>query len=295
MIDYDIRSWPNILFRARGSVIPRTLPNVGIAVAISVVAVLLYEHRGFKIPAVAHTLVGVALGLLLVFRTNTSYDRYWEGRKLLGSMVNRTRDLARQVANYITTEQRRAEIAKLIPAFYWLATQTLRRDTTLGRAEPLLTAEQRTRLEGVANRAPLIARWIGDRLRTEAQEGRLSENRLMLMDSNLTGFNDYIGGSERILKTPVPFAYAQHIKMFLMLFCFSVPFAVAEQMGWATPVAIGLLALALFGIDAIGVEIEDPFGDDPNDLPVEAIGEGIEKAVREIVAEDRAEVLRKAS
>lgn len=284
MIDYDGRKWLPILFRMRGSVIPRLMPRVIVTTALGVAAVLLLESRNFKIPSVAHALVGVALGLLLVFRTNASYDRYWEGRKLLGFIVNRTRDLARQTAIYIQDAEARAALAKLVPAFYWVASQTLRRDSSLGeQATRLLTGTQRAALDGITFRAPVITGWIGERLRDEAAAGRLTEQRLQLFDANLTALNDALGGAERILRTPIPFAYAQHIKIFVVLFCFSAPFAMAEVMGWATPAAVAFLALALFGIDEIGVEIEDPFGDDPNDLPLGAIGTGIEKAVGEIV------------
>ena len=232
----------------------------------------------------AHTLVGVALGLLLVFRTNASYDRYWEGRRLVGFMVNRTRDLARQVASYVEDPDARAAIARYIPAFYWASAQTLRKRAELGPLEAHLTADERRALAGVTHRGPVITEWIGRRLRGEAAAGRLSEQRLQAMDANLTAFNDALGGAERILKTPIPFAYAQHIKIFVVLFCFTAPFAMADAMGWVTPPAVALLALALFGVDEIGVEIEEPFGDDPNDLPLDAIGQGIEKAVGEIVA-----------
>jgi len=283
MIDYDGRSWLPILFRMRGSVIPRLVPRIVVATGLGVIAVLLLETRNFKIPSVAHALVGVALGLLLVFRTNASYDRYWEGRKLLGFIVNRTRDLARQTGAYVVNPEARAALARFVPAFYWLAAQTLRRDPSLGEAERLLTEPQRKALEGVTFRAPVVAAWISERLREEVAAGRLSEQRLQLFDANLTALNDALGGAERILRTPIPFAYAQHIKIFVVLFCFSAPFVMADVMGWATPAAVAFLALALFGIDEIGVEIEDPFGDDPNDLPLGAIGDGIERAVGEIV------------
>ncbi len=283
MIEYDGRAWIPILVRMRGSVIPRLMPRVLVTAALGVVAVLLLHRNDFKIPGNAHTLVGVALGLLLVFRTNASYDRYWEGRRLLGFMVNRTRDLARQAGAYISDPEARAALRRLIPAFYWAAAQTLRRSDSLGQAERLLTAEERAALTGCTYRGPVITRWIADRLRAEAAAGRLSDHRLQMLDANLTSFNDSLGGAERILRTPIPFAYAQHIKIFVVLFCFSAPFVLAEVMGWATPAACGLLALALFGIDEIGVEIEDPFGDDPNDLPLDAIGTGIEKAVGELI------------
>jgi len=284
MIEYDGRAWPSLLFHMRGSVIPRLVPRVLVTTALGVVAVLLLHRNNFRIPGNAHTLVGVALGLLLVFRTNASYDRYWEGRRLLGFMVNRTRDLARQVGAYVHDAEARAALGRLIPAFYWLAAQTLRKQPSLGNAERLLTDEERAALAGATFRAPVVTKWISDRLRAEAAAGRLPDARLQLLDANLTSLNDAMGGAERILRTPIPFAYAQHIKIFVVLFCFSAPFVLAEVMGWATPAACGLLALALFGIDEIGVEIEDPFGDDPNDLPLDAIGAGIEKAVAEIIA-----------
>jgi ion channel-forming bestrophin family protein len=284
MIEYDGRAWLPLLVRMRGSVIPRLVPRVLVTAALGVVAVLLLQRNNFKIPGNAHTLVGVALGLLLVFRTNASYDRYWEGRRLLGFMVNRTRDLARQAGAYLTDPDARAALSRLIPAFYWIAAQTLRKEPALGNAERLLTPEERTALAAATFRAPLVTRWISDRLRAEAAAGRLSDIRLQLFDGNLTSLNDALGGAERILRTPIPFAYAQHIKIFVVLFCFSAPFVLADVMGWATPAACGLLALALFGIDEIGVEIEDPFGDDPNDLPLDAIGAGIEQAVAELTA-----------
>jgi ion channel-forming bestrophin family protein len=282
MIEYDGRAWLPILIRMRGSVIPRLMPRVLATTALGVVAVLVLQRNDFKIPGNAHTLVGVALGLLLVFRTNASYDRYWEGRRLLGSITNRARDLARQVGAYVEDAEARAALCRLIPAFYWVAAQTLRKAASLGNAERLLTADEQAAIAGATFRAPLVTKWISARLRAEAAAGRLSEARLQAFDGNLTALNDALGGAERILRTPIPFAYAQHIKIFVVLFCFSAPFVLAEVMGWATPVACGLLALALFGIDEIGVEIEDPFGDDPNDLPLDAIGTGIEKAVTEI-------------
>ena len=103
------------------------------------------------------------------------------------------------------------------------------------------------------------------------------------MDGNLSLFNDYVGGCERIAKTPLPLAYAQHTKLLVTLFCLTAPFALSDSLGWLTPVGAGVLAFALFGVDEIGVEIEDPFGHDPNDLPLEAVAATIEGDTRELV------------
>jgi ion channel-forming bestrophin family protein len=289
MIDYENRRWLRILFQLRGSVLPGLLPRILFVAAIGALAAFLLDTRGFKIPAIAHTLVGVALGLLLVFRTNTSYDRYWEGRRLLGTMVNRCRDLARQVVAYLAVDgeaarAERARVVRLTAAFYALVRQHLRGERALEELGEQLTAEERAQLAAVACRPIHAAAWISEALSRAAAAGRLSEQRLQLMDANLTALLDSLGGCERILRTPIPFAYAQHIKTFLFLFLASAPFAMVEAMRWFTPAAAAVLAFALFGIEEIGVEIEDPFGTDPNDLPLDRIGETIARDTRALLA-----------
>jgi len=287
VIEYDGKRWVALVLRLDGSVLPRLLPRVLFTAAIGAGAVWLHDARGAKVPPIAHTLIGVALGLLLVFRTNASYDRYWEGRKLLGGMVNRSRDLVRQVVTFVGDAELRARLRRHVAAFYALAALTLRKERDLGAVRDLLTDEEKLRLEPYTHRAPVISAWISQALVREADAGRLTEQRLLAMDQNLTAMHDALGGAERIMRTPIPFAYAQHIKTFVLLFCFTAPFAMADSMRWFTPLSAGLLAFALFGIDEIGVEIEDPFGDDPNDLPLDTIGAGIEKATAEILDDAR--------
>ncbi|MGZ3451161.1 MAG: bestrophin family protein [Polyangiales bacterium] len=279
MIEYDGRNWLRIVFRLDGSVLPRLLPRVLASGAIGGLAAWLFIERGVKFPPLAHTLIGVALGLLLVFRTNASYDRYWEGRRLLGFLVNRTRDLARQIVAYVDDAKEREELRRMVSAFYALSAMTLRRERDLGTLGDRLTREERAALEPRTHRAPILAAMITARLAKVVQ----NPTHLLAMEQNLTSLNDSLGGAERIMRTPIPFAYAQHIKTFVALFCFTAPFVMAESMRWYTPVAAAVLAFALFGIDEIGVEIEDPFGHDANDLPLDAIGAGIEAATTEIV------------
>ena len=277
MIEYEGRDWLGIILRRGGSVLPRLLPRITLAAATGALAAWLYVSLGARVPTVAHTLIGVALGLLLVFRTNASYDRYWEGRKLLGAMVNRCRDLARQLGGWIADDAARRELIRQVGLYYALVAMTLRRERDLTALGARVTDDERARLAPLTHRAPVVLAWIGARAASH-----LSESRLFAVDQNLTALNDALGGAERILKTPIPFAYAQHIKTFVLLFVFTAPFAMAETMRWWTPVASALLAFALLGIDEIGVEIEDPFGYDDNDLPLDAIGAGIEAAIGEI-------------
>jgi ion channel-forming bestrophin family protein len=288
MVEYDPKSWLHLIFRWRGSVYSRLLFKVGISAGLGIVAALLNETYSFKLPNSAHALVGVALGLLLVFRTNASYDRWWEGRKLLGAMVNRSRDLTRQFATLLPAH--RADDARVltrhVTLFYQLAALGLRLDRDLQPLvnKGLLLDSEKLALESVGARGPVVLGWISARVARLAKEGDLSELRLMGIDVNITSLQDSLGACERIAKTPLPFAYAQHLKALVTLFVLTAPFVLVDPMKWNTPLAMAALAFALFGIDEIGIEIEDPFGHDDNDLPIEKIGEGIIAATGDVLA-----------
>jgi putative membrane protein len=249
MIDYDTKAWYAIVFQLRGSVMPRLIPRVILVAGAGALAAWIYSLSKFHVTPLAHTLIGAALGLLLVFRTNASYDRYWEGRKKLGMIVNRCRDLARQFASWVPDESDRDELRRHVVAMAALINQTLRRERDMAQLGERLTEDERRALEPVGPRHTLAAHWISSRLTRLAAASVLSEHRLQSMDANLTQIIDELGGAERIMKTPVPFAYAQHIKMFTVLFCFTVPFVMTDALGWYTPIAAALLGFALFGID----------------------------------------------
>jgi putative membrane protein len=281
VIHYETKSWVSILLRLRGTVLPRVVLRTFLVVAVAFVVTYVHQEgiRHLATPDVVHTTVGVALGLLLVFRTNASYDRYWEGRKLLGALVNASRDLARQTASYLapTATAEREAAARYLRALYVTIRHYLRHERESPELDELLTAEERRQL--AATRAPplRVARLLSDVYAREAAAGRLSEERLHAIDLNITRIIDQWGGAERILKTPVPFAYAHHIKLFLILWVFTVPLALLATLGWLTPLGAGLVAFSMFGIDEIGVEIEDPFGYDANDLPLDDIGRTLDE------------------
>jgi len=286
VIEYDARRWVRVIFQRRGSIAPRLLGRTLFSSLLGIAAVEVDQRMHFALSPIAHTMIGAALGLLLVFRTNASYDRYWEGRRLIGGIISRSRDLARQLAAFlpgVANEADRRRMRGWIESFYWLATQTLRNETRL-EAVASLSASERESLKESGARPYVVATWIAIELARLTSEGKLSEQRLRSMDANLSGLIDSLTGCERILRTPVPFAYAQHIKTFVVLFCFTAPFTMSDAMGWLTPIASGLLAFALMGIDEIGVEIEDPFGTDANDLPLDVIGERIGRDTREVLA-----------
>jgi putative membrane protein len=273
MIDYDANTWATMPLRWHGSVLPRLLPRVVVAALVGTGAEILRARTGYALPPMMHTLLGVALGLLLGFRTNASYDRFWEGRRLLGMYVNRTRDLGRQIVSYVEGPQgvrHRAALFRLINLGYAMLVQSLRAEDDLTGVA--LEAQERDALASCKSRPTLVHAWLGRAFMAAVHDGALSEMRLVPIETNLTSLADSWGAAERIARTPIPFAYAQHIKTFLIVFTFTAPFALVDSMKWLTPLASALVAFALFGIDEIGVEIEQPFGRDPNDLPLERIG-----------------------
>lgn len=283
MIDYDARSWIRTTFAVRGTVLPRLFVRVVAVAALGVVAVAVQQRSHAKLPTLPHTLIGAALGLLLVFRTNASYDRWWEGRKLLGALVNRTRDVARQIATFTRDEEATRAVQRRLVAFYVLGMQGVRREKRVEVVRTLLRPDELAALE----KADAIALWAHLFLSREVEGlrrgGKLTAEQHQLVDANVTALVDYLGGCERIARTPVPFAYAQHIKLFVAIFCGTAPFVMADALGWLTAPVSAVLAFALLGIDEIGVEIEEPFGHDANDLPVDAIGDRIAANTDEIV------------
>ena len=289
MIDYDPKEWLGIAFRVHGTIAPRLVGRTLFVALVGVAAAYAYQQHSFKIPAITHTLIGLALGLLLVFRTNASYDRFWEGRKLLGSMVNRTRDFARQLAAFlpdpdeVTTARMRAA-RRYVVLFYALGMQGLRGERDLAPLKALVAPGDTAWLEASKARGPVALARASRELQSLRTEGKLTEIQVMLLDGNLTSLMDSLGACERIVRTPIPLAYAQHIKILVLLFCATIPFAMVDAMKWATPVASGILAYALFGIDEIGVEIEDPFGYDANDLPIDRIQDVIDGSTADIIA-----------
>jgi putative membrane protein len=288
MINYDPHHWSSHFFDIRGSMVREIIGRVGICVLWSagVTAFHIYVHP-LGVPSTVHSLVGVALGLLLVFRTNSSYDRFWEGRKLWGSIVNECRNLARGARVLLKHDpQLMREVVRWTAAFPYSAMHGLRDRDGLGQAAALLP-ETEVASALAANHTPLeVATRITSLLAEARDRGKISDYVLMSLDENVQLLIDYIGGCERIHRTPIPFAYMVHLRRALMLYCFTLPFALVKEFGWGTVLDTFLVTYVFFGIEEIGVEIEDPFGEDANDLPLDDICRMIERNVMSLVGDD---------
>jgi putative membrane protein len=286
MIDYNAHDWRSHLFDIKGSMVRQIFYRVLSSGIWAFTVLYLYKFQGWQIAVSdkAHLLVGTALGLLLVFRTNASYDRFWEGRKMWGSIINETRNLGRSISVYlaVSPELVKRGIGWAI-AFPYATMYYLRANKGLGSSIDLLPPDEvRTALE--SNQLPLaVSRRLSEVFAEARKRGLISDYLQMTLDQNAQLLIDYMGACERIHRTPLPFAYVVHLRRALILFCYTLPFALLETFGWLMPVVTLVVTYIFLGIEEIGVEIEDPFGYDDNDLPLERFCQTIETNLRGVL------------
>lgn len=288
-IDWKKRNWFKVAVRMQGSVIPTILPRVILCSAFGFFISIIHQF-GFSVswPVLSGIIPSVVLSLLLVFRTNTAYERFWEGRKAWGTLVNTVRNLARQLWGSIAEnepEDRKAKIQtlRLLVAFA-VATKLHLRGEGLNSEIEALMSKERYQLLQKMNHPPLeIAFWISDYLQYQHEMDNLNTYQLSAMLKLLDLMVDVLGTCERILKTPIPLAYAIHLKQLLLIYCLSLPFQMVDELNWLTGLVVGVISFAVFGIEEIGIEIENPFGYDPNDLPLDAICTTMQRNIEDLI------------
>jgi len=228
-------------------------------------------------PILGAIVPSIVLGLLLVFRTNTAYDRFWEGRLLWGTLNNNIRNLSRQIWVNVAEENpddrmQKIAIVRLLVAFA-IATKLHLREESIDNAElqEIMPSSKYFQLKNLRNPPLEIAFWIGDYLQQQYRHNCINAHQLETMQNLLNSMVDALGGCERILRTPMPLAYAIHLKQLLLIYCLLLPFQLVHSLHWLTGLVVGLISFTLLGIEEIGIEIENPFGYDANDLPLDKI------------------------
>jgi putative membrane protein len=282
--------WVQLAFQLKGSVIPSIVDRV-VLCGLFGVFISTIHFFGFHVskPIFGTVIPSIVLGLLLVFRTNTAYERFWEGRKCWGNLVNNTRNLARQILISIKEigpqdRAKKISVLRLVLAFAVATKLHLRGEPVNAELEELMSSEQYIKLKTM-NHPPLeIAFWIGDYLQHQAARQKLDPYYLPTIQGLLNNLVDNLGSCERILKTPIPLAYAIHLKQLLLLYCLLLPFQLIEELGWLTGPTVALVSFTLFGIEAIGIEIENPFGYDANDLPLDAICATMQRNIEDLIS-----------
>ncbi len=232
--------------------------------------------RGLPVdqPILAGLIPSVVLGLLLVFRTNTAYDRFWEGRKLWGVMIHNCRVLSRNISFFIptkTAEEKQTKWAsiRLVGTLLSVIKCHQRKKGLTPEVQTRLTDEQFLELKPVQHKPLRVSHWLADYFQKMYDTDRINYRLFIELNQSLNSILDAMAGCERIDSTPLPKAYSIHLKHLLLIYCLSLPFTLVAELYWLSVPAVGVITFALLGIEEIGLEIENPFGNDPNDLPLE--------------------------
>ena len=234
MIYYDPHKWSDHFFDVRGSLVKEIAFRVAVCVLWSAGVVGFYNqgHPGLAIPSTLHALVGLALGLLLVFRTNSSYDRFWEGRKLWGGIVNQSRNLIRSASVHLSAHPRLLhDLTRWTALYPWVCANSLRGDADPGPVARDLPAEDVKAVHDAQHAPSYVAQRMTGFLLEARNRGLITDIVLASLDQNIQQLVDYIGACERIRKTPLPFAYVVHLRRTLVMYCFTLPFALVDTFG----------------------------------------------------------------
>jgi ion channel-forming bestrophin family protein len=289
LIDYNRDSWWSTCLSWRGTVLPFILPRVGLLTGFCLLLCLLdewvFKPHGRSLPLldpIGHTIMGVALSMLIVFRTNSSNNRYWEARSHWGMILNTCRNLVRMGAGFAPPADR---LAKLTSAYVLLLKEQLRDSKDLTPIRNLVSGRELERLAKANNPAQVLAGFLTGWITERQQKGHIDTVVATLMESLVGILVDNQGGCEKIRRTPLPFVYAALIKQSLFIYLLTLPFVLVERMGYVAPLVVLGVSVGMLGIEEAGVEIEDPFGLDLNHLPLDQICATIGRDVTDLSAD----------
>ncbi|QDU82885.1 Bestrophin, RFP-TM, chloride channel [Polystyrenella longa] len=299
-------SWFRMLFTFRGTSVTHTAFRIGFMTLSAFIVTYLEIHFDvddkYTLTSTPFTLIGLALGIFLGFRNNAAYERYWEGRTLLGRLVNSSRSWARQIPMYFTAtspdeqaemDEIKRQLVVYVMAYVHTVKNALRDDDPFPELETFLAPDEIEPLRGQRNVPAAMLHQLGIKLTSVWKRGWLTDYHYQTLDATVTSFTDIQGGCERVKNTPIPYAYSVLIHRTVAFYCFFLPFGIVKDVQWLTPLVVLLISHAFFGLDEIGDEIEEPFGKDEQDLPVAAIAKTIEINLRQQLGEQNVEELPK--
>jgi ion channel-forming bestrophin family protein len=290
MINYNPKAWLNLIIHNYSKHVMRTLlPAIVIMAAFTFLFAFVFHMFGidqsnFPSTIGMHSLLGIVLGLFLVFRTNSAYDRWWEGRKLWGSMVNSTRNLAIKLNAFLDEQDHESRhwFAVMIPNFVYASKEHLRRGVQLSELEDTSDSFLGD-LKKHKHKPNRIAAVLYERVNKLYKQNQITGDQLLNLDKELKDFTDIIGACERIKNTPIPYSYSMYIKKFIFIYVITLPFGFLTTYNYFTIIIVVIITFVLLSIELIAEEIEDPFGRDVNDLPTDELSDKISENIKEIL------------
>jgi putative membrane protein len=294
LINYNPKDWFTFIFRFhKADTFRELLPLIaGICIYAAVVVYLEINYLGLtdnshlkNIP-VMHTLLGFAISMLLVFRTNTAYDRWWEGRKLWGALVNNSRNLAIKLAAMLPENdvEDRTFFRKAIPAFAHALHHHLRAESTRLALFEEEDAHKSFKKIDIEKHVPnQIASLLFTHVNQLYKNAKITGDQFIILNAELQSFTDISGACERIKNTPIPFSYSIFIKKFIFFYVMTLPFGFAFNLGYFVVPVVAFIFYVLASLELIAEEIEDPFGGDDNDVPTEKLATNIHNNIADLI------------
>lgn len=269
---HKTKEWFKTTFSYKNSILPRVIYRA-LFCTIFALGISYLDKKGYnmQLPVLASVVPSVVIGLLLVFRTNTAYERFWEGRKLWSNIETLIRNISRQILVIVKEKNSDDKITKkqallLLAAFSISVRQRLEQKPNLLEIQKYL-AEKEAEQTTISKNIPAdVLLFLQDYLQTQLYKENIVVNQVSTIQASINGLLESSIGCERILKTPIPIAYSIHLKQLLLLYCLTLPFQFIGQLDYWTVPIVFLVSAALLGIEAIGVKIENPFGSDINDI-----------------------------
>lgn len=283
------RDFPALLFRVRGSALQHIWPllvGVGAFAAAVTWAHGRYALDWLELTPTPFSIMGIALSIFLGFRNGACYDRWWEGRKFWGALINSSRTYTRQVLTLVRADDPAVaafhrELVLGAVAYAHALRLHLREQPRWDELEPFLPAELPARLAAHRNKPATLLHWLAERHRDALDRGWLHPLHAPVLESTLVAFTDLQGGCERIKSTPVPLSYTELTHRIVALYVLFLPFGLIGTVGPLTPLVAVLVAYCFLGLDAVGTQIENPFEEDDNDLPLNQMSRLIENDLRQ--------------
>ncbi|WP_394774547.1 bestrophin family protein [Flavobacterium sp.] len=287
MISYNTKEWFTFIFHFHKSDTVRKLFPVMIGIGIYSALIGYLEVEYFKIGKndyihnipIMHGMLGFVISLLLVFRTNTAYDRWWEGRKLWGGLVNNSRNLAIKLSAMLKDENDRKFFRKFIPTYALILHKHLHDSDTSKQ----LFEDVDLEIDHHKHKPNQVKRMMFHKINDLYDSKKITGEQLIILNDELQSFTDICGACERIKNTPIPYSYSAFIKKFIFFYTMTLPFGYSVSLGYLVAPVVVFIFYVLASLELIAEEIEDPFGDDENDLPTKKIAENIKKHIEELI------------
>ncbi|ENV95482.1 hypothetical protein F938_02504 [Acinetobacter bereziniae LMG 1003 = CIP 70.12] len=285
-----------LLFAWHGTILPKVLPALAFVVLISTILVYLSSHHYFTfpaVPAIGFTVFGIILSIFLSFRNTACYDRWWEGRKLWGALIATSRHISRD--SHVLPEQQRQVLMYRVMLFTCLLRNRLRNQN-----QPIAFYKNKVALDDSIfdqlphhiNASQYVLEQIQKSLVSSLHQGEISDIIYQGLNQHIVALGNIQAGCDRILSTPLPYSYSVLLHRTVYCFCLILPFSLEASLGIWTPVIVSLIAYLFLGLDALSAQLEEPFGLQENDLPLDAITRLIEREMLSSLGEELLEPIK---